>query len=288
MKIKIIFLIISIVSFPIYAQPKEDIQARLLYRLKQTLDSAHAPTSRYQQLPSLYLQAIARIEQVSNLMQKDPKNEELPHLQKVCSLLTEGALLQIKTHKLQDLSFNLLHLRDSLLREQSVAQGEINKIERGYSTSLKASLEEEKAKALKMQADAENRLGALQSELIQVSKDARGIILSLSDILFDVGKATLTPGLMTSLAKIAGILIVYKDAKITVEGHTDNQGSEEFNQKLSEKRAENVANYLVEQGVIATRLKAIGYGLTKPMADNNTKEGRQKNRRVELIISDKK
>jgi outer membrane protein OmpA-like peptidoglycan-associated protein len=108
----------------------------------------------------------------------------------------------------------------------------------------------------------------------------------MSDILFDIGKATLTQNLKTNLAKIAGILFVYKEANVIVEGHTDNTGSEAFNQKLSEKRAENVMHYLVKQGIPLERLKAVGYGLTRPVADNATREGRQKNRRVDLVISE--
>ncbi len=110
----------------------------------------------------------------------------------------------------------------------------------------------------------------------------------MSDILFEVNKANLTADLRTSLAKIAGILLVFKASNIIIEGHTDNQGSADYNQKLSEKRAENVMNFLVEQGVEQTRLSSVGYGLTKPIADNTTKEGRQKNRRVDLIIQEKK
>ena len=124
--------------------------------------------------------------------------------------------------------------------------------------------------------------------MIQVRNDARGTIISMSDILFEVNKANLTGDLKTSLAKIAGILLVFKESNITVEGHTDNQGSEEYNQTLSEKRAENVKNFLIDQGVDSSRLSSVGYAFSRPIADNTTKEGRQKNRRVDLIIQEKK
>jgi len=148
-------------------------------------------------------------------------------------------------------------------------------------------LDEEKRKAEERQAEARKKLDALQSKLINVRKDARGIILSMSDILFDVNKATLTPDLKTSLAKIAGILTVYAESNVLVEGHTDNTGSAELNQKLSEQRAGNVLQFLVEQGVAKDRLKSAGYGFTKPIGDNSTPDGRQKNRRVDLVIQDK-
>ena len=145
------------------------------------------------------------------------------------------------------------------------------------------ALAEERAKAEQRQKDAMNKLNELQSKLIQVSKDARGIILSMSDILFDVNQATLKADLKTSLAKVAGILSVYQQFNVSIEGNTDNTGSEEFNMKLSEQRATNVMNFLVEQGIDAGRLTAKGLGMTMPIADNSTKEGQAKNRRVEFI-----
>jgi outer membrane protein OmpA-like peptidoglycan-associated protein len=83
-------------------------------------------------------------------------------------------------------------------------------------------------------------------------------------------------------------LTVFKTSKVVVEGHTDNQGTAEYNQTLSEERALNVMEFLVEQGVAPERLTSMGYGFTKPVADNATREGRQKNRRVDLVIRDKK
>lgn len=151
----------------------------------------------------------------------------------------------------------------------------------------KKALAEERAKAEASQQEAMNKLNELQSKLIQVSKDARGIILSMSDILFDVNKATLKQDLKTSLAKVAGILSVYQQFKVSIEGNTDNTGSADHNMKLSQQRADNVMKFLVEQGIDENRLTAKGLGMTMPIADNSTKEGRQKNRRVDLVIQDK-
>jgi len=151
----------------------------------------------------------------------------------------------------------------------------------------KKALAEERAKAEARQQEAMNKLNELQSKMIQVSKDARGIILSMSDILFDVNKASLKQDLKTSLAKVAGILSVYQQFNVSIEGNTDNTGSEEHNMKLSQQRADNVMSFLVEQGIEASRLTAKGLGMTMPIADNSTKEGRQKNRRVDLVIQDR-
>ncbi|OWV02457.1 hypothetical protein B7994_03910 [Fibrobacter sp. UWR2] len=177
--------------------------------------------------------------------------------------------------------------REANLQKQ---QADLQKQQADLQKQLEAekkALAEERAKAEARQAEAMNKLNELQSKLIQVTKDARGIILSMSDILFDVNKASLKADLKTSLAKVAGILSVYQQFNVSIEGNTDNTGSEEHNMKLSQQRADNVMKFLVDQGIDASRLTAKGLGMSMPIADNKTKEGRQKNRRVDLVIQDK-
>jgi|GEM_PF-1231695 len=149
------------------------------------------------------------------------------------------------------------------------------------------ALAEKDSLLAKQKAEADKKLESLRSKTISVYKDARGTILSMSDILFETGKANLKEELKLNLAEIAAILkSLLSESKIEIEGHTDNVGSAATNQKLSEQRANAVMQYLVERGVEQKQLKAVGYGLTKPIADNKTKEGKAKNRRVELIIKD--
>ncbi|MDR2728975.1 MAG: OmpA family protein [Chitinispirillales bacterium] len=150
--------------------------------------------------------------------------------------------------------------------------------------TAQANLAAERERLRQVMEDAQKRLKELQSDLINVSRDARGTIISMSDILFETGKANLTANLKTNLARIAGILMVYKEPNILVEGHTDSVGTRELNEKLSKDRAANVMNFIVDNGVEAQRLSAIGSAFDKPIADNSTKEGRAKNRRVDLII----
>jgi outer membrane protein OmpA-like peptidoglycan-associated protein len=256
-------------------------EARLDAALKE-LDPSAAPAD-------LAPVARARIQEARALLKEDPKNEKASAWISSCSLMTEAAVTQVRA---QQARLERARLQDERIKAQGelvATQDEIFKLERGYASSLKADLDEQKRKAAAAKDDAEKRFSELNSALIQVSKDARGTIISMSDILFDVGKATLTQDLKTNLAKIAGILTIYKDANVQVEGHTDNVGGEEYNQKLSEKRASNVMEFLVSPGgIAATRLTSVGYGFTKPIADNATKEGRQKNRRVDLVIMDKK
>ncbi|MDY6284368.1 MAG: OmpA family protein [Fibrobacter sp.] len=191
-------------------------------------------------------------------------------------LMAERAKLA-QTNSAMDSAMGAAAAREALQAEQAKARED----------SLNKLLLEERAKAEARQNEAKNKLNELQSKLIQVTEDARGIILSMSDILFDVDKASLKSDLKTSLARVAGILSVYQELNVSVEGHTDNTGSEEHNLKLSEQRAQNVLQFLVEQGIDAKRLSSKGYGMSKPVADNSTKEGRQKNRRVDLVIKDK-
>jgi outer membrane protein OmpA-like peptidoglycan-associated protein len=125
-----------------------------------------------------------------------------------------------------------------------------------------------------------------QFNLILETRDtARGLVVNMSDVLFDSGKYTLRPLAREKLAKISGIVLGYPSLKLAVEGNTDSVGTELFNQDLSEKRAEGVRTYLTQQGVPEGSTTATGFGKTRPIASNDTSEGRQQNRRVELIVS---
>jgi outer membrane protein OmpA-like peptidoglycan-associated protein len=107
----------------------------------------------------------------------------------------------------------------------------------------------------------------------------------MSDVLFDTGKFTLRPLAREKLAKISGIVLAYPSLMLAVEGNTDNVGGEEYNQNLSEQRANGVRSYLTQQGVPEASTTATGFGKTRPIASNDTSEGRQQNRRVELVVS---
>jgi len=149
------------------------------------------------------------------------------------------------------------------------------------------ALAEKDSLLAKQKAEADKKLEALRSKTISVYKDARGTILSMSDILFEFGKADLKQELKENLAEIAAILkSLLTESKVDIEGHTDNVGSAASNKKLSEQRAKAVLDYLVDRGVDKKRLKAKGFGFEVPVADNKTEEGRAKNRRVELVIKD--
>jgi outer membrane protein OmpA-like peptidoglycan-associated protein len=125
-----------------------------------------------------------------------------------------------------------------------------------------------------------------QLNLILETRDsARGLIVSMSDVLFDTGRFSLKPGAREKLAKVAGILLAYPGLNIEVGGYTDNVGGDAMNQTLSENRADSVRDYLVQEGVATNSVSAKGFGNTLPVASNDNSAGRQQNRRVELLVS---
>jgi outer membrane protein OmpA-like peptidoglycan-associated protein len=152
---------------------------------------------------------------------------------------------------------------------------------------------EQAANQAKSQADqaiaqaeqARERLKDQLNQVLQTKETARGLIVNMSDVLFDFNKYTLKPEAREKLAKVSGILLAYPGLKLQVEGYTDNIGTDEYNQKLSEQRADGVRDYLVTQSVKDNNVSAAGYGKSSPIADNSTAAGRAQNRRVELVVS---
>ena len=169
---------------------------------------------------------------------------------------------------------------------QSLAQQKLQ------ADAARVALEAEAARARSDAQQAEQDKAALRERLrqqlniiLQTRESARGLIVNMSDVLFDSGKATLRPGAREKLAKVAGILLAYPDLKLEVEGHTDSVGAADYNQDLSERRASSVRTFLTQQGISMSSIVAKGFGKDQPVATNGTAAGRQQNRRVELIVS---
>jgi len=145
---------------------------------------------------------------------------------------------------------------------------------------------EQSAQAATQQAEQiRERLKAQLNQVLQTTESARGLIVNMSDVLFDFNKYTLKSEAREKLAKVSGILLAYPNLKLQVEGYTDNIGSDEYNQKLSEQRADGVRDYLISQSVSDSAITASGYGKSDPIADNSTNAGRAQNRRVQLVVS---
>jgi outer membrane protein OmpA-like peptidoglycan-associated protein len=159
------------------------------------------------------------------------------------------------------------------------------------ATALSAAqADADQSRLAAQQADADKaamrlRLSEQLNRILQTRDSARGLIVSMSDVLFDTGRYSLKPGAREKLAKVAGILLAYPGLNIEVGGYTDNVGGDSMNQKLSENRASSVRDYLVQQGVTTDSVSAKGFGNTLPVASNDNSSGRQQNRRVELLVS---
>ncbi|MFL6274496.1 MAG: OmpA family protein [Blastocatellia bacterium] len=190
--------------------------------------------------------------------------------------------------------------RDAMNRAQIDAAAARARTEQAQNETDKAKANEELARAeterarldaqvmRQQQGEAQQRLYLSLSEILETRREARGLIVNLSDVLFDFNQATLKPGAREKLSKLAGILLAYPGAyHMQIEGHTDSVGSSDYNQKLSENRAEAVHDYLLSVALPADRMMAVrGFGKIRPVATNDTPEGRQTNRRVEIVISD--
>jgi outer membrane protein OmpA-like peptidoglycan-associated protein len=195
---------------------------------------------------------------------------------------------------------------NAALSQQQAAQSQM--------TAQQAQLDAQQAQAAKAQADAaraqaeaeaaeaqakaaeasktaedanavREKLRTQLNSVLQTSETARGLIVNMSDVLFDTGKYTLKSTTQISLAKVAGILQAYPGLKVQVEGYTDSVGSDDYNQKLSENRAAAVKDFLASQGVSQTSMSSAGFGKNSPVADNTTASGRAQNRRVNMVVS---
>jgi outer membrane protein OmpA-like peptidoglycan-associated protein len=156
----------------------------------------------------------------------------------------------------------------------------------------RARAEAEKAEADRRRMAAEQEKAGLRARLLQQfslvleTRDTdRGLIVNISDVLFDTGQYALRPVAREKLARLSGIVLAYPGLRLRSEGHTDAIGSEVLNQRLSEQRAEAVREYLLTQGVPEHAVSSVGLGFSVPVASNDTREGRQQNRRVEIIVS---
>ena len=165
-----------------------------------------------------------------------------------------------------------------------------NELSAAQADADQSRLAAQQAQLAAQQADADKaamrtRLSVQLNKILETRDSARGLIVSMSDVLFDTGKYSLKPGAREKLAKVAGILLAYPGLNIEVGGYTDNVGGDAMNQTLSENRASSVRDYLVQQGVASGSVSSKGFGETLPVATNDNSAGRQQNRRVELVVS---
>jgi outer membrane protein OmpA-like peptidoglycan-associated protein len=188
-----------------------------------------------------------------------------------------------------------LEQADRLKRENdartAAAEAEADRLRR-ENDAQRASSQADLDRAMKDKAKAEAEKTELRAQLftqfnaiLQTRDSARGLIVNMSDVLFDTGKYTLRPVAREKLAKVAGIIAGHPGLRLDVEGHTDSVGGDDYNQRLSEQRGAAVRDYLTRQGMATSSVTAKGFGKTQPVASNDTAAGRQQNRRVEMVVS---
>jgi len=170
-------------------------------------------------------------------------------------------------------------------RQDAIAQQQQLAAETGRARAAAADAEARRLQAEQDQAELRRQLLIQFNAILQTRDTARGLIVNMSDVLFDTAQYSLKPGAREKLAKVAGIILGHPGLKIAIEGHTDSVGGDEYNMKLSDHRANSVRDYLVAQGLNGGGITAQGFGKTRPVADNSTAAGRQQNRRVELVVS---
>jgi outer membrane protein OmpA-like peptidoglycan-associated protein len=184
-----------------------------------------------------------------------------------------------------------MRLAETKKREATIAgeqadaarlQADASRLQAGAMTA-----EAQKARAEALAAEEQTRKLEAQIAELQATKSERGLVITLGDVLFDTNKSELRSGAQYTIDKLAAFLAEYPTRNVLIEGFTDSTGGVEYNQRLSERRAEAVRNALAAKGIDSRRLMTRGYGVEYPVAGNETAEGRQRNRRVEVIISEK-
>jgi len=179
-------------------------------------------------------------------------------------------------------------------QQQQQAQAEAERARQAAAQAeqqrLQAQADADRAHQAAAQSEAEKaqlreRLMQQLNSVLETRESARGLIVNINDVLFDFNKYTLKTGAREKMAKVSGILLAYPGLKLQLEGHTDAIGSDDYNLKLSQQRADAVRDFLVEQGVPVANISAVGLGKDSPVASNDTAAGRQQNRRVELVVS---
>jgi outer membrane protein OmpA-like peptidoglycan-associated protein len=175
---------------------------------------------------------------------------------------------------------------DALAAQQKAqAESEAARLAADQAEKQRQEADRQRLEAIRQKEEMRARLLAQLNQVLQTRDTARGLIVSMPDVLFDFNKFTLKPEARERLARISGIVLAYPDLKLEIDGYTDSVGSDEYNQTLSDKRAGAVRDYLISSSVSTNNVTARGMGKADPIADNTTAAGRKLNRRVEMIVS---
>jgi outer membrane protein OmpA-like peptidoglycan-associated protein len=232
------------------------------------------------------LQAEQAKAEAMTLAQSAQRDADAARQEKAAADLAKTEALQAKADADQArLAADQARMAAEQARAAAVAQQQQLSAEADRARLAAADADRLRLKAEQDQAQLRQQLLDQFNSILQTRDSARGLIVNMSDVLFDTARYTLKPGAREKLAKVSGIILGHPGLKIAVEGHTDSVGGDDYNMKLSENRAGAVRDFLVAQGVPASGVTSQGFGKTMPVADNATASGRQQNRRVELVVS---
>ena len=234
-----------------------------------------------------------RVEELEVARAVVPQVEASPRAGVAASNISEARKSLDRANKLEDSGGKVADIQfesqvaarnAQIANEKILAAQAREEMEKGTAERQAVLADAREAEARK----AQQRASSLEQELaaLKAKKTDRGMVLTLGDVLFDTGKATLKPGAYATVDRLATVMNEAPDRKVMIEGHTDSTGPEELNQALSERRAAAVQTALLERGVKADQIVAVGKGMAYPIASNADPAGRQRNRRVEMVFTD--
>ncbi len=269
-------------------QSAED--ARLLTLEKKQQEAAAAERQRardqIQQAQTQAEQASARASAARDEAQRQAEARALADQERQAAEQARMQAEQAAQQAAADRAAAQQQLQQAEQQRQSLEQQQQALTQQAEQARLQAQQAEQQRLQIQQQAEQQRqRLLTQLNQVLQTRDTARGLIVNMSDVLFDLNKATLRPGAKLRLAKVAGIILAYPDLKLEIDGFTDNTGSQQYNQTLSDRRAKTVADFLTGQGVSSDAVTTRGLGESNPVASNATAAGRQMNRRVELVVS---
>lgn len=265
---------------------EEDAQAKAAAEKKAAEEQAAAEAKRRQEAEQARIQAEKAKADAERMKQEAEKAAAEATRQKQEADQARAAA-QVQQQAAQAQAEQARLAAERAAREKAEADVARAAAQEETGRARKAAEEAERARqqAEVEKAELRSRLLNQLNSILQTRDTARGLIVNMSDVLFDTGSATLKPGAREKLAKISGIVLAYPGLNLQIEGHTDSVGGDEFNQHLSERRADSVRDFLLQQGVAPSSVMARGFGKTQPVASNDTPEGRQRNRRVEIVVT---
>jgi outer membrane protein OmpA-like peptidoglycan-associated protein len=249
----------------------------ILAKAKQELGNAQALDSKKSQRKEMITYARGAVQ--------DAEDARVSTLRKIVEEKQRQQQLAVQQAQEDAQQAQLAAQQQALQRAQADAQRAQAEAAAANARAAQAAAEHSAQQATDQTEQMRERLKAQLNQVLQTQETARGLIVNLSDVLFDTAKYTLKPDAREKLAKVSGILLAYPDLKVQVEGYTDNVGGDQYNLTLSQQRGDAVRAYLVSQGVSPNNITATGYGMSNPVADNATAAGRAQNRRVNLVVS---